>query len=278
MNQIYELTDQDTDMNSTHKIAKFAAEKNNVTADIPDWAKDKDAHRAIAYTGTISFVANDNLIKNPPQSWADILAGDYKVIVGDVGIASQVNNAVLVAAFANGGSENNIEPALKFFSELAKQGRLSMGDPSIANIEKGEVSLAILWDFNALNYRDKIDRSPFTVSIPQDGSVILGYTIIKYAKNPNAAKLTREYIFSDQGQINLAEGYARPIRSNVVLPESTQAKLINNDQYTNISPISDFNHWEKRMRKLPRKWQENFFLFICHKRTNKMNQRNESTQ
>jgi ABC-type Fe3+ transport system substrate-binding protein len=38
------------------------------------------------------------------------------------------------------------------------------------------------------------------VLIPSDGSVISGYTTIinKYAKNPNAAKLTREYIFSDR--------------------------------------------------------------------------------
>ena len=36
--------------------------------------------------------------------------------------------------------------------------------------------------------------------------MISGYTTIinKYAKHPNAAKLAREYIFSDAGQINLA--------------------------------------------------------------------------
>ncbi|MFT6927357.1 MAG: putative spermidine/putrescine transport system substrate-binding protein [Psychromonas sp.] len=292
MNKLYGLSHQDTDMSSAQEIAKFAAEKNNATADIgdvgfafarvavekgvtqaykpstwaeiPDWAKDKDGHWAIAYTGTISFLSNNNLVKNPPKSWADILAGDYKVTVGDVGTAAQANNAVLAAAFANGGNEKNIEPALKFFAELAKQGRLSMNDPSIANIEKGEVALAIMWDFNALNYRAKIDSSRFTVTIPQDGSVISGYTTIinKYAKNPNAAKLAREYIFSDQGQINLAEGYARPIRSNVVLPAATQAKLISNDQYSNVFPITDFKDWEKTARKLPRQWQENVLIHI----------------
>ncbi|PKH02176.1 ABC transporter substrate-binding protein [Psychromonas sp. MB-3u-54] len=292
MSKLYGLSHQDTDMSSAQEIAKFAAEKNNATADIgdvgfafarvavkkgvtqaykpstwaeiPDWAKDKDGHWAIAYTGTISFLTNNNLVKNPPKSWADVLAGDYKVTVGDVGTAAQANNAVLAAAFANGGNEKNIEPALKFFAELAKQGRLSMNEPSIANIEKGEVALAIMWDFNALNYRAKIDRSRFTVTIPQDGSVISGYTTIinKYAKNPNAAKLAREYIFSDQGQINLAEGYARPIRSNVALPAATQAKLLSNDQYTNVFPISDFKDWEKTARKLPRQWQENVLIHI----------------
>ncbi|MUL17106.1 ABC transporter substrate-binding protein [Aliivibrio fischeri] len=290
LNKLYGLKHQDTDMSSAQEIAKFAAEKNNATADIgdigfafarvavkkgvtqaykpttwdsiPDWAKDKDGHWALAYTGTISFISNNKLVKNPPTSWDDLLEGNYKVSVGDVGVAAQANNAVLAAAFAKGGDESNLKPAIKFFAELAKQGRLSYTDPGLANLEKGEVEVALLWDFNALNYRDKLGRDRFSVNIPQDGSVISGYTTIinKFAKNPNSAKLAREYIFSDQGQINLAEGYARPIRSDVVLPQSIQDKLIPNDQYTNVQPVSDFKAWERSARKLPRQWQENVLI------------------
>ncbi|EKO3948345.1 extracellular solute-binding protein [Vibrio fluvialis] len=290
LNTHYGLNHQDTDMSSAQEIAKFEAEKKNATADIgdvgfafarvavkkgvtqpykpttwsdiPNWAKDKDGHWALAYTGTIAFITNNNLVKQAPTSWTDLLNGQYKVTVGDVGVAAQANNAVLAAAFANGGDESNLKPALDFFSKLAKKGRLSFTDPSLANLEKGEVEVAIMWDFNALNYRDQIDRSRFTVTIPQDGSVISGYTTIinKYAKNPNAAKLAREYIFSDQGQINLAQGYARPIRSNIELPESIKAKLLSNDQYQNVHPVTDFNAWEKSARKLPRQWQENVLI------------------
>ncbi|MBY7857227.1 extracellular solute-binding protein [Vibrio fluvialis] len=290
LNTHYGLNHQDTDMSSAQEIAKFEAEKKNATADIgdvgfafarvavkkgvtqpykpttwsdiPNWAKDKDGHWALAYTGTIAFITNNNLVKQAPTSWADLLNGQYKVTVGDVGVAAQANNAVLAAAFANGGDESNLKPALDFFSKLAKKGRLSFTDPSLANLEKGEVEVAIMWDFNALNYRDQIDRSRFTVTIPQDGSVISGYTTIinKYAKNPNAAKLAREYIFSDQGQINLAQGYARPIRSNIELPESIKARLLSNDQYQNVHPVTDFNAWEKSARKLPRQWQENVLI------------------
>ncbi|WP_434763579.1 ABC transporter substrate-binding protein [Vibrio fortis] len=286
----YGLKHQDTDMSSAQEIAKFEAEKRNATADIgdvgfafarvavkkdvtqaykpstwddiPEWAKDKDGHWALAYTGTIAFISNNNLVKNAPKSWSDILEGDYKVTVGDVGVAAQANNAVLAAAFANGGDETNLKPAIKYFAELAKQGRLSYTDPNMANLEKGEVEVAIMWDFNALNYRDKIDRERFSVNIPQDGSVISGYTTIinKYAKNPNAAKLAREYIFSDQGQINLAEGYARPIRTNVTLPQSVQDKLIANEEYGNVHPVSDFSAWEKSARRLPRQWQESVLI------------------
>ncbi len=286
----YGLEHQDTDMSSAQEIAKFEAERKNATADIgdvgfafarvavrkgvtqpykpstwneiPDWAKDKEGHWALAYTGSIAFISNNNLVKDAPKSWADLLKGDYKVTVGDVGVASQANNAVLAAAFANGGDESNLKPAIEYYAMLAKQNRLSFNNPSIANLEKGEVEVAILWDFNALNYRDKIDRDRFTVSIPQDGSVISGYTTIinKFAKNPNAAKLAREYIFSDKGQINLANGYARPIRSSITMPAEVQAKLLPNSQYTNVQPIKDFKAWEKSARKLPRQWQENVLI------------------
>lgn len=287
----YGLKHQDTDMSSAQEIAKFAAEKKHATADIgdigfafariakvknvlqpykpstwsevPDWAKDKDGYWALGYTGTIAFIINNNLVKNPPHSWHDLLNGDYRVTIGDVGSAAQANNAVLAAAMANNGSESDITPALKLFGELAKQHRLSLNDPSIANLEKGEVAVGIMWDFNALNYRDKINRDQFTVLIPSDGSVISGYTTIinKNAPHPAAAKLAREYIFSDAGQINLARGYARPIRSNITLPDDVKAKLLPNDEYQNAKPIQDFVAWQKTARRLPQMWQSQVLIY-----------------
>ena len=84
--------------------------------------------------------------------------------------------------------------------------------------------------------------------IPSDGSVISGYTTIinKYAKHPNAAKLAREYIFSDAGQINLAKGNARPIRAeSLTLPDDVKAQLLPNEQYAKAQPIKDAKAWEE---------------------------------
>ena len=88
------------------------------------------------------------------------------------------------------------------------------------------------------------------------------HTIInKNAKNPNAAKLAREYILSDEGQINLAKGYARPIRAeHITLPAEVQAKLLPNAQYANARPISDFDAWEKAAKRIARKWQESVLI------------------
>lgn len=286
----YGLQHQDTDMSSAQEIAKFAAEKENATADIgdvgaafgpialqqgvtqpykpstwdeiPAWAKDEDGHWVLGYTGTIAFIVNNELVTKAPASWADLRNGDYQVTVGDVGVAAQANSAVLAAAFALGGDESNLTPALELFADLAKQGRLSPVDTNIANLEKGEIEMAILWDFNALNYRDQIDRDRFTVVIPSDGSLISGYATIinKYAKHPNAAKLAREYILSDAGQINLARGYARPIRTSVTLPADVQAQLLPNDMYAKARPIADFEAWEQSTKRLPRQWQSEVLM------------------
>ncbi|MDN0083245.1 extracellular solute-binding protein [Crenobacter sp. SG2305] len=284
--QKYDLSHRDTDLSSAEEIAKFEAEKTNATADIgdvghtfgpvalqkgvtqpykpstwndiPAWAKDKDGQWVLAYTGTISFITNNQLVKEPPKSWADLLKGKYKVTLGAVGVSARANSAVLAAALARGGDEKNLKPALELFGQLAKQGRLSLIDPSLANLEKGEIEVGILWDFTSLSYRDRIDSKRFTVSIPTDGSVTTGYTTIinKYAKHPNAAKLVREYVLSDAGQINLARGYARPIRSNVKIPADVQAKLLPASQYKSAKPIRDFAAWEESTKKLPRQWQE----------------------
>ncbi|MDF3934226.1 ABC transporter substrate-binding protein [Pseudomonas citronellolis] len=287
----YGLKHMDTDMSSAQELAKFKAEGENASADIgdvgaafgpiaaqqgisqaykpstweqvPAWAKDPDGHWALAYTGTIAFIVNKQLVKDAPRSWADLLKGTYKVTIGDVGTAAQAVNGVLAAAIANGGDEKNVKPGLEFFAQLAKQGRLSLTNPVINTLEKGEVEVGIVWDFNGLSYREQIDPSRFEVLIPADGSVISGYTTIinKYARHPNAAKLAREYIFSDAGQINLAKGNARPIRAeHLTLPEDVKARLLPNEQYAKAQPIKDAAAWEETSRRLPRLWQENVIM------------------
>nr|WP_300306122.1 extracellular solute-binding protein [Halomonas sp.] len=288
LNEQYGVEHSDTDMSSAEEIAKFKAEGDNATADIgdvgqafgpiavqqgvtqpfkpstwdeiPDWAKDEDGHWMLGYTGTIALMINTTLVPEDqrPTSFADLHNGDYSVSIGAVGQAAQANSAVLAAAYANGGDESDLAPGMELFADLAKQGRLSLANPSIANLEKGEVEVALMWDFNALNYRDQIDPDAFEVLIPSDASVISGYaTIINaHAKHPNAAKLAREYILSDEGQLNLAEGYARPIRAeHLTLPQEIAAKLLPNEQYRNARPIEDFAAWEQSAKELPMLWQ-----------------------
>jgi putative spermidine/putrescine transport system substrate-binding protein len=289
----YGLVHMDTDMSSAQEVAKFDAEKDNASADIgdvgaafgpiatkkgvtqpykpstwaqvPDWAKDKDGHWALAYTGTIAFIVNKKLLhgSDVPTKWADLKTGKYKVTIGDVSTAAQAANGVLAATIAQGGDEKDLTKGLDFFADLAKQKRLGINNPTIQTMEKGEVEVGIVWDFNGLSYKAKMaNPDDYVVLIPSDGSVKSGYTTIinKYAKHPNAAKLAREYIFSDAGQLNLARGNARPIRAetDLKLPADIAKNLIPSEQYTaaNPKPIKDADAWEKTSKSLPMKWNE----------------------
>ncbi|MBM7867420.1 extracellular solute-binding protein [Heliobacterium gestii] len=283
----YGVIHTDTDMSSAEEIAKFKAEKDNPVADlgdigigfgakakaegvsaayknkywneIPDWAKDPDGNWCVWYTGSTSFLVNTKLVKNVPTSWADLLKPEYKgqVVLGDPTKANQAMMGVLSAAFANGGDESNIQPGIEFLAKLAKAGNLKPIDLSVANIQKGEVPIAVLNDFNALGYKDQLKMDELKVVIPSDGSAISAYVcmINKVAPHPYAARAMVDHILSDEGQILLAKGFARPIR-DVKLPADVQAKLLPKEAYKASRPIKDFATWEKTTKDLPRLWQE----------------------
>jgi len=290
----YGIKHADVDMSSAEELAMFEAEKNNATKDIgdvgqafgptaveqglalaykttywesiPDWAKDDKGNWVIAYYGTISMIVNKDLVEKVPTSFDDILNGKYKISVGDVTKAAQAQCAVLAAAIAYGGSETNIQPGIDYFQKIAKQGRLDLGELNMTRLEKGEIAVAFLWDYNALGYRDQIKTNNANVNvevnIPSEASIQSGYcTVINaYAKHPNAAALAREYILSDEGQINLAKGYAKPVR-DVALPADVSAKLISNDQYKNARMIKDQAGWKNTVSTLGTKWQEEVIAY-----------------
>ena len=178
---LYGISHVDTDMSSAEEISLFETEGEDATKDIgdvgqafgpvaeeqgvtlpyktsywdsiPGWAKDDDGDWIIGYYGTMSVIVNNKIVKDTPTSFEDILNGDYMVAVGDVQAATQAQYAVLAAAIAYGGDESNIQPGLDYFRQIAEQGRLDLGEFTQARIEKGEVGVAFLWDFNALGYR-----------------------------------------------------------------------------------------------------------------------------
>lgn len=281
----YGVTHSDTDLSSAEMVAKFDAERNNATADIagpslefariavkkglslpykatnwdkvPDWAKDPNGGWTLDYTGTIAFLIRKD-IKNPPRSFADLLKGDYKVSIGEVGKSAQANAGVLAAAVALGGGEDNLKPGIDLFAKLAEQKRVLAVNPSTALMEKGEVDVGIVWDFSALGWRDIAGREKWDVVIPSDGSVTNGYSLIinPFGKHPNLAKLTRDFALSDEGQMLFASGYVRPIRfDQLKLTQETLDKMLPAEQYAKARVIK-FDLWSNAVKELGRQWQE----------------------
>ena len=290
----YGLEHIDTDLSSAEELSLFETEKDDATKDIgdvgetyaaiaeeqgltlkyktsywdeiPDWAKDDDGDWIIAYYGTMALLTNTRLVEDAPTSFQDILEGDYVVSIGDVARSTRAQYAVLAAAYAMGGDESNIQPGQDYFRQLAEQGRLDKGEFNLSRLEKGEIGVAIIWDFVGIGYREQIlENNPnaeFQICIPEEGSVQSGYSTIinAYTKRPHAAALTREYILSDEGQLNLAEGYARTVR-DVELPEELQAKMIPDEQYTNVHMVEDQEAWSETVQQLPVLWNEQVMAY-----------------
>ena len=286
MTSKYGLEHQDTDMSSAEEIAKWIAEKNAPVSDagdvglqfvqsgveqdaflaykhsrwndVPAWGKDSEGKYSAAYYGVIAFAVNKKLVKNVPHSWKDLLKAEYKNMVGldDPRKAAVASYAVIAASFANGGSEKNIQPGIEFFAKLAKSGNLTPAAPSVSNIQKGEVGIAIIWDFSGLAYKKEIAKdTPLEVLIPSDGTTLGAYATVinKYAPHPNAARLFVETVHSDEGQIAMARAGARPIHK-VKLPSDVQAGLIPEAQYKSLKPITDWRSMPTVAKKIGDAW------------------------
>lgn len=213
--------------------------------DIDASLKDADGNWCTEYYGAQAFVINTDIVKHPPASFADLLNNSYKNMIGIDGDPRQANDAFIAvysAAVANGGSLDNMQPGVDFFAKLKKNGNFTVARSSLANIAKGEVAIAVMWDYLGLGFRDSLKGKPnLSVVIPSDGSLAGPYVSIvnKTAPDPYAARLWMEYIFSDEGQLFYLKGYAHPARYQTLVaqnkvPAALAAKLPPASQYANV--------------------------------------------
>lgn len=264
---------EDTDMGSATEIAKFLAEKDNPVADIgdigilfapsavqfgvlapfkndtwdeiPDWAKHPDGLWATQYYGSLSFWVNTDLVDPVPRTWEDLLKPEYQglVTIDDPRTAAQGNFAVIGAAFANGGDETDVAPGLAYFKEMNDIGNLNPTGLDLAKLQKGEVALGIGWDYLGFGFRDALEgQVTLDVVIPEDSTTVGPYVSIvnKWAPNPHAARLMRNFILSPEGQVIYAKGYATPILPSVEIPEDIRAKMAPKEAYAASRPIENW--------------------------------------
>jgi len=232
---------------------------------VPEWAKAEDGKWMIAYTGSTSFIYNNDLTSDPmPTSWEDVRNGSYKLTIGDVVGGATGQGVVVATAFAFGGGLDNLEPAFEFWTEMAKAGRIDSGDILLARIQAGEVECGVSWSYNVLTYRDNTPNYNLTVGIPSDGAILVGYAsvISKNSDNPFAAALAREYIFSDAGQVNLAKSGAVPTRTDVVIPEDIVAATFDPSTYANAVGISDAEEYAAVCEEISDWWAENIIPLL----------------
>jgi len=186
---------------------------------IPRAMKDTRGYWWADYWGAVSIGYNQNLISNPPKSFKDLLKPEYKGKVALNGSPLQSGSAiagVFAAALANGGSAQDVEPGIEWWSQLKKSGNYIPIQTTPQTVASGQTPISIDWDYNNLAYVSEFPAARWKVNIPSDG-VYGGYyvqAINATAPHPWAARLWQEFLFSDQGQILWLKGFAHPARFN----------------------------------------------------------------
>lgn len=184
------------------------------------------------HTLNVAFLVNTKLVKNVPQSWADLLKPEYKnaVVYQDPRSTGQGQVLTFAAAFANGGSMDDIKPGIEYLGKLTKAGNVlrTVGTTPYAQFLKGEIPIWIGYENDGLKakYTDGMGDD-IAVVMPKEASAAAPYAIslVKGGPNPNAGKLWLNFIMTDMGQGIFAEGYVRPSVPGVKLPESVADKL-----------------------------------------------------
>ncbi|HEY5101004.1 MAG TPA: ABC transporter substrate-binding protein, partial [Gaiellaceae bacterium] len=186
---------------------------------IPRSMKDTRGYWWGDYWGAISIGYNQNLISNPPKTFADLLKPEYKGKVAMNGSPLTSNSAVsgvIAAALANGGSTSNVGPGIDFFAKMKSSGNYIPVGTTSATVASGQTPISIDWDYNNLAYIAEFPAARWAVNIPADG-VYGGYyaqAINATAPHPWSSRLWEEFLYSDQGQLLFLKGFAHPARFN----------------------------------------------------------------
>lgn len=184
------------------------------------------------HTLNIAFLVNKKLVKNSPTSWADLLKPEFKssVVYLDPRTTGVGQVLVFAAAYAAGGTVDNVKPGIDYLGQLHALGNVQRveGTTPYAKFLKGEIPVWISYENDGLKAKH-VDGmgDAIEVIIPKEASVAAPYAIslVKNGPNPNSGKLWLNFIMSEVGQGLFAQGFVRPSVPGVRLSADVQAKM-----------------------------------------------------
>jgi putative spermidine/putrescine transport system substrate-binding protein len=271
----FELRRTDTDMTSMEEITKYDAEKANpvaVCSDIgliygpiaedvgvvppylppsaatlPAGLKAASGGWVATFTGVPAIIVNTDVLSTVPESWDDLLAEEFtgKIGIRDPRTAGEGAVAFLAWAYANGGDETNLAPGVEFAQKLLPQFAPKEGLPEL---EKGEIPVAIKYDFNALAWSAAAKEKGINTTVVIPGVSVYGPSALMINKYNTAkadlAKLLLDFALADEAQTAFAEFGARPIRyilGDLDLPDAAKAKWLPDENYADVRQVEDWS-------------------------------------
>ena len=199
---------------------------------LPDVFREASGKWFSAHSLNIAFMVNKKLVKNTPTGWADLLRPEYKksVVYLDPRSTGVGQVAVFAAAYASGGTVDNVKPGTDYLGKLHAAGNVLRieGTTPYAKFVKGEIPIWIGYENDGLKakYVDGMGDA-VEVIIPKEASVAAPYamSLVKNGPNPNAGKLWLNFIMSEVGQGLFAQGFVRPAVPGTVLSAEVQEKM-----------------------------------------------------
>ena len=159
----------------------------------------------------------------PPETWEDLKNPDIaqdlvfqppQAAVGLAGALS-INNAY-------GGSLDDVQPVIDYYSELQDMGATFRGNLE-GDFTAGNIGTFVEYDYTGLDLKynsDAVAEEDVDVTLltgPDGESGALnqpyGYGMLRDAPNPEACKLFMDYVLSLEGQRQFLDAYVRPIRA-----------------------------------------------------------------
>jgi putative spermidine/putrescine transport system substrate-binding protein len=208
---------------------------------IPADLKDPNGNWFTIHTGTLGLFVNTAALgdKPVPKSWKDLLKPEYKGMVGylDPTSAAVGQLGVMAINLALGGTYDNLDPAINFLKELAKNQPVVPKQTSYARVISGEIPILFDYDFNA--YRGQYtDKAPVRFVIPQEGTVVFPYVMGLVRNSPNAAngRKVLDYVLSDESQSQWGNAYLRPVFSQH-LSADAKSRFLPDSEYARAKPV-----------------------------------------
>jgi putative spermidine/putrescine transport system substrate-binding protein len=181
--------------------------------EIPEGNKESTGLWVNDYTGSMSIGYNSNDVPKP-ESLDDLLGDDYKGAValnGDPTQAGAAFAAVGLATVQQGGTLDDFQDGIDYFSELNAAGNFIPVNATPATIASGETKVVFDWSYNNLSQAAVVDGWEVTTLPGAAYTSFYNQAISKDAPHPAAARLWQEFLYSAEAQNLFIVGGAYPV-------------------------------------------------------------------
>ncbi len=196
----------------------------NLGAVFPDLLAKSQGHGVPATYSLVGIAYNTQLVRTPPESWADLWKPEFRGKIGIARTSSNLGLATLaIAAKTFGGSESALEPGWARLRELEAKAARS---PAILTqmLEREEIAIAPLWNNNTASAAEKGLPIRFVMPKPGAIAIISFMSGISNSRHPDLVNEWLDGILSAEYQARAAAApfFFGPTVRGVAVPEAAR--------------------------------------------------------